>query len=168
MRYLNTHLGMNVELEKRVMDSMYLAHQIHQQQYFFFSEISELSEVKKSSLQRVLPRLVKRGWIKEGKVSILPEKDWVQFLMKRKITERVGYKVFEYPYFIIGKRVIKKNDGYYKIPGLNIPEGCKRYWKNSAKELRKLRDEFFDTEIERVDLFKRALSRVESHKYKFR
>ena len=150
------------------MDSMYLSHLILIRQYFFFNEISELSSVKKPSLQRILARLVKRGWIKKGKVSIIPKKNWLQFIMKRKITKRVGYKVIEYPYVERMRGGFTKNDDYYKIPKWNVPEGCKRFWKNSAKEIRKLRDEFFDTEIERIDLLKRAKASVEPHKYKFR
>lgn len=56
---------MNIELERQVMDSLILAGLIHVRLYFRFNEIAALSFVKKSTLQRVLARLVKRVWIKK-------------------------------------------------------------------------------------------------------
>ena len=54
---------MNPILEKRLISSMYMEHLEQQREWFRFNEIAALSGIKKSSLQRVLPRLIKRGWI---------------------------------------------------------------------------------------------------------
>jgi hypothetical protein len=54
---------MNSVLEKRLIFSMYMEHLKQQREWFRFNEIAALSGIKKSSLQRVLPRLIKRGWI---------------------------------------------------------------------------------------------------------
>lgn len=161
-------LGMNLELERLVMDTMYLAHHIYQKNHLFFNEISELSGVKKSSLQRVLPRLVSRGWIKNEKVSLLPGNTWVRFILKHKTTKRMGYKVVEYP-FLQRKSAGGHVPADYNViaPEWNYPNGTKRFWKKSAKEMRILRDEFFSMEIKRVNLRKMALATMYPHKYKF-
>lgn len=54
---------MNPDLEKRLIISMYMEHLKQRRQWFRFEEIAELSGIKKSSLQRVLPRLIERRWI---------------------------------------------------------------------------------------------------------
>ena len=230
---------MKIELDRQVMDTMSLWSFIHARLYFRFNEIANLSNVKKPSLQRILPRLAKRGWIEkttglsrsglkpEGRIFHLLSYDetkketYKELKMKdhfpsdlseefktelkklaekrninipypqerekilrrgrikgraelwRKITTKEAkkftfYRIKEYPYVyrILGGHLRKKEK--IKIPKWNVPEGTKRFWKDSAKEFRKLRDEFFDTEIERIDLAKRALARVYPKKYKFR
>ncbi|WP_337862596.1 helix-turn-helix domain-containing protein [Nitrososphaera sp.] len=54
---------MNHELEKCVMVALYLARELRNREWLRFGEISELSGVPKSTLQRILPRLEERGWI---------------------------------------------------------------------------------------------------------
>lgn len=54
---------MNPDLEKRLILSMYMEHLKQQREWFRLYEIAEFSAVKESSLQRVLRRLIKRGWI---------------------------------------------------------------------------------------------------------
>jgi hypothetical protein len=54
---------MNPKLEKRLILSMYMEHLKQQREWFRFNEIAARSGIKKSSLQRVLPRLIGRGWI---------------------------------------------------------------------------------------------------------
>ncbi len=231
-------LGVNVILERQVMDTMFLGFFISDRQYFRFNEIANLSNVKKPSLQRILPRLVKRGWIEkttkpsysglkpEGRVFHLlsydeakkqtyrelkmkvlfpsdlaeefktelkklekkrnikiPYQEREKILRRGRIKGRTElwkkiaakkakkfsfYRIKEYPYLdrILGGRLKSKEK--IKIPKWNVPEGTKRFWKDSAKEFRKLRDEFFDTEVKRIDLANRALARVYPRKYKFR
>ena len=56
-------LSMKLKLEQQVMDAMYLARILYSRLFLRFNEISIISGVNKASLQRILPRLVKRGWI---------------------------------------------------------------------------------------------------------
>lgn len=144
---------------------MYLQQKIHRKHYFFFNEIHAYTEIPKSSLQRILPRLVNRKWIRKFNVSVLGKNDWVKNLTSRKKVERPAYKVIEYPYLDWGGLI--KNDNN-KIPPLNVPEGKKRFWKRSSKEIRKLRNEFPAKKIERIDLWGRVKARRYPHKYKFR
>lgn len=58
------HLGMKTELERQVIDAMYLA-QSGGRSLLRFNHIASLSGVKKPTLQRILLRLVKRGWIRK-------------------------------------------------------------------------------------------------------
>jgi hypothetical protein len=58
---------MNPDLEKRLIISMYMEHLKQQRRWFRFEEIAMISGIKKSSLQRVLPRLIERGWIERKK-----------------------------------------------------------------------------------------------------
>ena len=158
----STRLRMKIGLEKRVMNTMYLQQKIHRKSYFFFNEVHEYTEIPKSSLQRILPRLVKRRWIRKFNVPILDKKDWIKNLTRRKKIERPAYKVIEYPYLEWGGFI--KNDNN-KMPPLNVPEGTKRFWKRSSKEVRKLQNEF---PAKRIDLWKRVQARRFPHKYNFR
>lgn len=58
-------LGMKIELERDVMNAIYKQRVIQRRRYLRMSEIAKASGVSKASLQRILPRLVKRGWIKK-------------------------------------------------------------------------------------------------------
>jgi hypothetical protein len=58
---------MNPALEKRLILSLYMKHLKQQREWFRFDEIAELSGIKKSSLQRILKRLIERGWIEREK-----------------------------------------------------------------------------------------------------
>lgn len=58
---------MNPFLEKRLIFSMYMEHLKQQREWFRFNEIAALSGIRKSSLQRILPRMIKRGWIERQK-----------------------------------------------------------------------------------------------------
>jgi len=55
---------MNIELERDVMDAIYLTRIIYCKMWFRFNEIANLSGVKKSTLQRILKRLENIGWLK--------------------------------------------------------------------------------------------------------
>ncbi|MCH8915994.1 MAG: MarR family transcriptional regulator [Thaumarchaeota archaeon] len=58
---------MKIELEKQVMDSLFLAHELHDKHYLRASEISEFANIKQNNLTRILSRLVKRDWIEKTK-----------------------------------------------------------------------------------------------------
>jgi hypothetical protein len=58
---------MNRDLEKRLILSMYMEHLKQQREWFRFNEIAGLSDINKSSLQGILPRLIERGWIERKK-----------------------------------------------------------------------------------------------------
>jgi len=150
-------LHMKRNLERSVMDSMYLAQKMQLKDHFFFNEIHSLSEVKKPTLQRILPRFVKRGWIKKFIVSISNEK----------ITERFAYKFIGYPY-LEGVGGFTKDNDNRKIAAWGVPEGSKRFWKRSAKELRELRNKFFASEIKRIDLLRSALRSMYYYKYRYK
>ena len=138
------------------MDSMYLAQKMQLKDYFFFSEIHNLSDVKKPSLQRILCRLIKREWIKKFNVPII----------NSKIKEHTAYKVIGYPY-LEGVGGFTKDSDNRKIAAWGVPEGSIRFWKRSAKELRKLRNKFFASEIKRIDLWRIALRSIYYRKYKY-
>lgn len=59
----STHSRMDPILERQVMVSLYLAHHFYKRQWFRFNEVAKLTGVRKSSLQRILPRLESRHWI---------------------------------------------------------------------------------------------------------
>ena len=54
---------MNPTLERQLILSMYSQHLKQQREWFRFYEIVVISGIRKSSLQRILPRLINRGWI---------------------------------------------------------------------------------------------------------
>jgi DNA-binding IclR family transcriptional regulator len=51
------------ELELEVMKALFLAWYFKRREWFRFNQISDISGVEKPTLQRILPRLEKRGWI---------------------------------------------------------------------------------------------------------
>lgn len=99
---------MNIDLEHQVMDTFMLSRLILRRLELRFNEISELSQVKKSTLQRILPRLVARKWIQkieqfESRGSI-GQMIWVRGKNKEKVLEwvllpkeSVDYFESEYP-----------------------------------------------------------------------
>ena len=56
---------MKIELERDVMNAIYKQKVLQRRRYLRISEIARASGVSKASLQRILPRLVRRGWIKK-------------------------------------------------------------------------------------------------------
>ena len=64
-RGVSTRLGMKIELERSVMDGFVRSYVQFGLQHVRFNQIARMSEVGKSTLQRILPRLVNRGWIEK-------------------------------------------------------------------------------------------------------
>lgn len=169
-RYTSTHLGVKLDLERQVMECMYLHHRIHSdyRKYFFFNEIQEMSTVKKSSLERILPRLIKRKWIKREEIKIYPKikrsaKPFTHKIRKnykipklKNVKIRMAYKIIEFPY-LYRMRIAKK--GSTTRTAWHVDEGTRRFWKNSAKDMLELR-KFFKDEIEIIDVRKRLRSRL--------
>lgn len=56
---------MKKELEREVMNTLYREKILSHRRYLRFYEIAKESDIPKSSLQRILPRLIKRGWIEK-------------------------------------------------------------------------------------------------------
>jgi len=92
---------MNNDLERLVMDSIVRLHMLDRFQYLRFNQIAKKSGVKKSSLQRILPRLVNRGWIKK-------EKSYSWSGLKRE--GRIYHMYFPNG---IEKSRVKEKDGFY-------------------------------------------------------
>ena len=65
---------MKIEHERAVLEAMYLAKLVSGELYLRKNEISILTGIIKSSLQRILPRLIKRGWVEEK--SVLSYSKW--------------------------------------------------------------------------------------------
>jgi hypothetical protein len=100
---------MNPDLEKRLIISMYMEHLKQQRQWFRFEEIAELSCIKKSSLQRVLPRLIERDWIESKKCrSFSPTEPRGSVVHLMGSDEVRNYKL---PLLDISKAKNDKNDG---------------------------------------------------------
>ena len=60
-----TRLGMKSTLERQVMENLYIAGIMNVKRYFRAVEICNLTGIPKSTLQRVLPRLEKIGWLEK-------------------------------------------------------------------------------------------------------
>jgi len=54
---------MKVELEIQIMNTLFTAHEYENRQYLREFEIASRLKIKQSNLKRVLPRLIKRGWV---------------------------------------------------------------------------------------------------------
>lgn len=81
---------MKSELERAIMESIYMAGSIYVRNYFRFNEILGLSGVKKSSLQGILERLEKRKWLEKKTTYSYSDKnpkgkiDFVYFIPSKK------------------------------------------------------------------------------------
>jgi len=202
-----------IQLEKQVMDTLFLAHELHDRRYLRAYEISKIANIKQNNLTRILSRLVKRGWIEktkdyslvgetEGgvlhlmgtddvKTKSLPKearglvgfpiefikkfeedlkrakaksdyfynysrrqekesvirkgripgrsKLWKKILLGGKTKEYTFYRLVQYPFLIHKIQSYPKNTEpkRRKVPKWKIPEGTKRFWKQSAKNLMK-------------------------------
>jgi len=145
---------MNIELEKKVIDAMYHKRHTTGIQYFFFNEISKISNVKKSSLQRVLGRLVKRDWIRKVDVIVLTNKIKVSNFKEKKDRRKICYKLIGYPY-IGGLGGLIKDQNNKAVLEWSIPNGTKRFWRKAAKEILKFRKTLRPKE-KRYDVFANA------------
>lgn len=201
-------LGMEIELERSVMESIFQSHIIHRKFFFRFNEIAYLSGVNTRSLQRILPRLVNREWLgsiiagsfsggkPEGGIGYLlgfddakkenyretrmkvgfPKEIIEEFkkelrklakekldtipssqekertlrkgrisgrtkLWKKIISKNVGkdytfYWLIEYPFlYRIRGGLVPTNYDEKKVPEWKVPQGKKRFWKSSAKDM---------------------------------
>ncbi|MCH7648223.1 MAG: MarR family transcriptional regulator [Thaumarchaeota archaeon] len=205
---------MKIQLEKQVMDTLFLAHELHGRSNLRIYEISKFANIKQNNLTRILSRLIKRGWIEktknyslsgrepEGvilhlmgtddvKTKSLPKevrgrigfpiefvekfkKDldttkhkndyfytysrrqeresiirkgripgraalWKRILTEGIMKEYTFYRLSEYPFLIHKVKSYPKNTEpkRRRTPKWNIPNGTKRFWKKSAKELMK-------------------------------
>ena len=63
---------MELEIEKQVMNAIYLAGCMGKS-FIRFNEIAYRSGVKKPTLQRILPRLAKRGWVRRREEYVWPD-----------------------------------------------------------------------------------------------
>jgi len=142
---------MNIELEKNVINAMYQKRHTTKKQYFFFNEISKMSNVKKSSLQRVLARLVKRDWIRKTHVRILRDKIKISNFKEKKDRRKICYTLIGYPY-IGGLGGLIKSQDYNDVLNWSIPSGTKRFWKKAAKEILEFR-KIHKNKEERPDRF---------------
>ncbi len=62
-RSLNRRLRMKNELEIQIMNTLFMAHENENRPYLREYEIASRLKIKQSNLKRVLPRLIKRGWV---------------------------------------------------------------------------------------------------------
>jgi len=62
-RSVNRRLRMKTELEIQIMNTLFMAHENENRPYLREYEIASRLKIKQSNLKRVLPRLIKRGWV---------------------------------------------------------------------------------------------------------
>lgn len=151
-------LRMKKELEAQVMAVICLS-KWRDGSDLRFTSIAELTKISKGTLQRVLPRLEKRGWIKKTEKWINIPRTPLHYDIKNKRVLEIDYQVIReikdsmrsdhesIPYeerrrisrkvksgFIPKKIIVFEfQDLPYLIDGKNMPLGTKRMWKLAAK-----------------------------------
>jgi len=124
-----------------------------------FTDIAKITKIPKGTLQRVLPRLAKRGWIEKTEKWINIPRTILHYDVKNKNILEIDYQVQReidnskssdsetIPYerrrriskevksgFIPKKiTVFRFQEFPYLIDGKNMPLGTKRMWKTAAK-----------------------------------
>jgi len=151
-------LGMKSELEARVMSCVCLAKWENGVE-LRFTDIAKITKIPKSTLQRVLPRLEKRGWIRKAEKWInipqiplhydIKNKNILELdnQVKREIKDSMRSDFETIPYErrrriskkvksgVISKKIIvfEFQEFPYLIDGKNMRLGTKRMWKIVAK-----------------------------------
>jgi len=151
-------LDMKKELEAQVMVVICLS-KWRDGSDLRFTSIAELTKISKATLQRVLPRLEKRGWIKKTEKWINIPRTPLHYDIKNKNILEIDYQVkreinnskrsdFETIPYERRRRISKKvksefipkkitvfefQELPYLIDGKNTPLGTKRIWKLAAK-----------------------------------
>lgn len=97
--------------EYEVMKSSFLARELYGRKYLRFNEISKYSNIKKSTLQRIIMRLQKRGWIISRKTPSFSQ-------------EEPAMAKFHLQSLAIGHHIVKEIDDEYQTEKLKL----KRYY----------------------------------------
>jgi len=153
-------LDMKKELEAQVMLTVCIS-KWRDRSDLRFKSIAELTKIPKGTLQRILPRLEKRGWIKKTEKWInIP--GFLHYDLKNKRVLEIDYQAMreinkskssefdKIPYekrrrisrgvknqFIPRKiTVFEFREFPYLIRGKNIPLGTKRMWKLASKTVK--------------------------------
>jgi len=154
-------LGMKSELEIQIMLGVCLAKWENGVDLRFI-DITKITKIPKSTLQRVLPRLEKRGWIKKTEKWVNIPQIPLHYDIKNKKILEIDYQVkreiknsmrsdFETIPYERRREISKKvKSGFipkkitvfefqefpYLIGGKNMPLGTKRVWKLAAKAVK--------------------------------
>jgi len=154
-------LGMKGELEVQIMLGVCLA-KWERSVDLRFIDIAKITKIPKGTLQRVLPRLEKRGWIKKTEKWINIPQIPLHYDIKNKNILELDYQVkreikdsmksdFDSISYQERRRISKKvksgvtpkkiivfefQEFPYLIDGKNMPLGTKRIWKLASKTVK--------------------------------
>jgi len=153
-------LGMKRDLETQVMATVCLI-KWRDDSDLRFTSIAKLTKIPGGTLQRVLPRLEKRGWIKKTEKWKYASGNYFHYDTKNKRILEIDYQAMreinnskesedEMPYekrrrisrgvktkFMPRKiTVFEFREFPYLIRGRNIPLGTKRMWKLASKTVK--------------------------------